>query len=299
MVPSPPAVDFMAVSGALRKPKTQAYRSFLYLNGDEVIHSLSALQGGEIDEILTRTAEEGGGELGAELNVGAAKGKGGRKRSRRSEEEIRRKRTEHSATALLLRKLHEEEAIGVIEGAYGPEVYAELDEHMLLEFQADIRIHPLHQVVSAGRAWLQVAKEYGVSQAEIRGMRETVQLLELMSQPGQGERRFLAFAETSGTKEGHKLVVPIREEYLLVPLDEFVGRATFIAQVDRMIPEGEEVLAIRLIRNAPQLSIERQGLEEALPDFIEGFSELGIDVSEDDFFLKPPTVVLKPICIFK
>ena len=94
------------MSGVLTKPKTQAYRSFLYLNGDEVINSLSALQGGDIDEILTRTAEEGGGEVGAELNVGAAKGKGGRKRSRRSEEEIRRKRTEPSATALLLRKLH-------------------------------------------------------------------------------------------------------------------------------------------------------------------------------------------------
>lgn len=287
------------MAGTLRKPKTQAYRSFLYLNGDEVINSLSALEGGDIDEVLTRTADGGGRELGGELNVGAAKGKGGRKRTRRSEEEIRRKRTEHSAAALLLRKLRDDDAIGVVEGEYGPDVYADLTEHMLLEFQAEIRIHPLHQVVSAARAWLQVAAEYGASRDEIKVMRETVQILELISQPGQGEQMFLAFGETSGTSDGHKLVLPIRERYLLVPLDDFVGRATFVAQVDRIIPDGEEVLAIRLIRNAPQLSIERQGIEEALPELMEGFSELGVEVSTGDFFLTAPAVILKPICIFK
>jgi hypothetical protein len=131
-------------------------------------------------------------------------------------------------------------------------------------------------------------------------MKQTVDLLELMAQPGPGERRaFLAYAETPETHDGYKLVLPIQERHLRVPLEDFSGTATFIAQVDRVIPDGEEVLAIRLLRNAPPLGLERQALDEALPDLIEGFRELGVEVSQADFFLTNPAVVLKPIWIFK
>ena len=290
----------MGVEARLKKPKARAYRSFLYLNGDEVINSLSALEGGDVDEVLVRHAEEGGGDFGGELNLPPAKARGGRKRARKFEEEVRRKRTYHSAATLLLKKLHEEEAIGVIEGEYGAAVYEDLEEHELLEFQAEIRIHPLHQVISAARGFLAVAGEFGVSKEEIRDIRDTVQILELMSQPGPGEAStFLVFAETSGTRDGHRLVVPVQEKHLLVPLDDFSGRATFVAQVDRILPESEQVLAIRLIRNAPQLAMEREGLEQALPDLIEAFGELGITAEHDEFFLSAPAVILKPICIYK
>ena len=285
--------------GSLKKPKQRVFRSFLYLNGDEVINSLSGLEGGDIDEVLTRVGEEGDGELGGEIRAGPAKAKGGRKKTRKFEEEIRRKRTEHSAATTLLRKLHEQDAVGVIEGAYGAEVHPELDEHMLLEFQASIRIHPLHQMISAARAWQKMAPEFGASREEVRGMTDTIKLLEAIAQPAGGDRTFLAFAETSGTTDGYKLVLPIYERHLLVPLDDFSGNATFVAQVDRVLKGGDEVLAVRLIRNAPQLSLEREGLAEALPELIEGISDLGISTDEADFFLSEPAVILKPICIYK
>jgi hypothetical protein len=46
---------------------------------------------------------------------------------------------------------------------------------------------------------------------------------------------------------------PIQERHLRVPLDDFHGTATFVAQVDRVIPDEEQVLAIRLLRDAPAL----------------------------------------------
>ena len=287
------------MAGTLKKPRQRVYRSFLYLDGDEVLNSLSGLEGGEVDEVLTRIGEEGGGELGAELGAGPVKAKGGRKRGRKFEEEILRKRTEHSAATALLRLLHEQEAIGVIEGDYGTDVYDELEDHMVLEFQAEVRIHPLHQVISAARGWIKLAPDFGTSQGEIREMRETLKLMEMIGQPGGADKTFLAFAETTGTKGDHKLVLPIHERHLLVPLDEFSGRATFVAQVDRKLGPGDEVFAIRLIRNAPQLALEREGLVEALPDLIAGIAEMGIEASEADFFFREPTVILKPICIYK
>ncbi len=84
-----------------------------------------------------------------------------------------------------------------------------------------------------------------------------------------------------------------------VPLDEFNGTATFIAQVERIIPDGEQILALRLLRNAPPLGVEREALEEALPELIEGFRELGVEVSQRDFLLSKPAVVLKPMWIFR
>lgn len=288
------------MAGTLKKPKTQAHRSSLYLNADDVSNSLAAFEGGDIQEVLSRIAEETSGALEGEVDAKVVKGKKGRNRARRLEEDVKRKRTEHSAAALLLDKLHEEDAIGVIEGAYGPDLYAELEEQMLLEFRGQLQIHPLHQVVSATRAFLGTASSFGVSRDEVREMKETVDLLELMTQPGPGERRsFLAYAETPETKDGYKLVLPIVERHMRVPLDEFSGTATFIAQVEWIVPEGEQILALRLLRNAPPLGLEREALEEVLPEFIEGFRELGVEVSQMDFLLSKPAVVLKPMWIFR
>lgn len=281
-----------------KKPETQLYRSFLYLNGSEVLNSLAAVEGGAIDEILTRTGEEGGGDLGGEVGVGPVKAKGGRKRSRKLEEEIRRKRTEHAAATLLLKELHERGAIGVLDGPFGPEVHDQLEEHMLLELEAKIRIHPLHQVVVAARAWLEAAPKFGTGRQEIQAIKQTVQVLEAITQSSSGDRTFLVFAETGGDPS-YRLVLPVQERYLQVPLDEFVGNATFVAQVDRILSASDEVLAVRLIRNAPQLAMEREGLAKALPDLIAGIDNLGIAAEEGDFFLKRPTVILKPIVIFK
>jgi hypothetical protein len=290
------------MASGLTKPKSKLFRSFLYLNGDEVLNALAGLEEGGIEEVLTRSAEEGGSELGGEIGVPAAKGKAGKKRSKRVEEEIRRKRTEHSAATTLYRRLHEEEAIGRLEETYGPEAHDELEEHMLLEFKAEIRVHPLHQVVAAARGWLEAAPQFGTSRQEIADIKETVKVLETMSGSGaSGDRTFLVFAEAAGNAHAdYRLILPIQERYLLVPLDEFVGRATFVTQVDRMLAEGDDdVLAVRLIRNAPQLALERQGLIEALPELISGIDELGIETSQGDFFLTYPSVILKPIFIFK
>jgi hypothetical protein len=288
------------MAGTLKKPKKQAHRSSLYLNADDVSNSLAAFEGGDVEEVLTRIAEETAGGLEGGVDAKVVKGKKARNRSRRLEEDVKRKRTEHSAASLLLDKLHEEDAIGVIEGAYGPDLYSELEDQMLLEFRGELQVHPLHQVVSATRAFLGTASNFGISRDEVRETKETLDLLELMAQPGPGERRtFLAYAETLETKDGYKLVLPILERHMRVPLDEFNGTATFIAQVERIIPDGEQILALRLLRNAPPLGVEREALEEALPELIEGFRELGVEVSQRDFLLSKPAVVLKPMWIFR
>lgn len=47
-----------------KKPESTLYRNFLYLNSNDTINFLSGLQGGDVDQVLLRTADDGGYGLG-------------------------------------------------------------------------------------------------------------------------------------------------------------------------------------------------------------------------------------------
>ena len=80
-------------------PKSTAFKQFVILDHDGVVAALSALDGGQIDEILMRSADEREGSMGAEVDVKVAKGRGKRNKTRRIEEEMRLTRTRHAAAA--------------------------------------------------------------------------------------------------------------------------------------------------------------------------------------------------------
>jgi len=285
--------------GTLRSPRNPGvYRSFVYLNADEVINALSALEGGDVDEVLTRRAGDDGSDVGAELSVGVGKAKAGKRKGQRYEEEIRRKRTEHSATSLLLKKLHEEGAIGVVEGEYGGDVYGELREGLLLELKSNVRVHPLHQMRAAAHGWLRSAPGFGLPKADMKEMREIAGFLDALTTSSDDDPSVLTYAHPFTARE-HRLLLPLHERFLLVGLDDLPGEATIVAQVARVLASDEEILAVRFMRDAPVLALERQGLSEALPGLLSGFRELGIDIDQDDVFLRHPTVVLRPICIYR
>jgi ribosomal protein L12E/L44/L45/RPP1/RPP2 len=288
------------MASRFQKPSSRVFRSYVYLNGDEVLNALSALEGGDIDEVLTRMGEEGGGEVGGELDLKVAKGRAGKRRARRYEEEIRKKRTEHSATTALLKRLHDEDAIGVLEGDYDEGVYRELEEHMLIQLVAELHIHPLHQVIAAAREFAQAAATFGVPRADVAQVNQVATMLEGLTKGGKSETNaVLAYARGAATPSEYRLVLPVPTRNLLVPLDEFAGRATIVGQVDRILTSGDEMHVVRLLKNAPVLPVEREGLLEALPNLASAFSELGVDMTVDDLVLKAPAVVLKPICIYK
>ena len=95
--------------------------------------------------------------------------------------------------------------------------------------------------------------------------------------------------------------MPIKFEHLLVPLDEFAGRATFVAQVDKFPGEDEEVLAARIIKNSPVLPAEKDAMLRMLPGLSATLASphIGITLDEDDILLRQPAVILKPLFIYK
>ncbi len=215
---------------------------------------------------------------------------------------MKRKRTTHSATTALLRKLHEANAVGVLDGDYDAEIYAELEPHMLLEFKASIRIHPLHQAISAIRALIKSGPALGVAKSDIADARGVLKLVEQLSQTGDASKTFLAFAATTGTADGYLLLLPIHEANLLVPLDDFGGGGGgghLRCACGSDLRPDEEMMALRIRRNSPLLPMEQEGLRDAIPGLVTVLNDLGIDAAEEEFILGKPAVLLKPVCIFK
>jgi hypothetical protein len=288
-----------------KKPKKGSYKRFLYIDGNEAVNSLSAIEGGSIEEILSRAAEEGsgGGQLEAGLGFSGAKvgGKAQKKKARRYEEEILRKRTEHSAVSILLEKLRGGDEIGIIE-SYTPDIHEQIEEDELYEFKAEIRLHPFHQFVSIVQGWSETGENLDGDPQEIEELVEIARQAEnLFHGKNKDQKALVVFAEMEGVMSEYKLVVPIKRSGLRVPLDEFSGRATFVAQVERKLEDGDRVLAARIVRNAPVLPMEREMMLEMLPA-LQGAAEdpdLGLEIDEADVLLREPALIMKPLCIFK
>jgi hypothetical protein len=288
-----------------KKPKKGLYRRYLFIDGNEAINSLSALEGGAIEQILSRSAQEDNRDRGlaGQLGAGPAKlsAKRGGKNLQRYEEEVFRKRTEHSAISLLLQKLHDKEEIGVI-SEITPEVYAEIDEDELYEFRARIRLHPLHELVPIMQSWVEAGEGFGMPKNQLKDFTKMATEMERAFHGRDKSKKILAvFAEMENAPHDHKIVLPIRRENLRVPLDEFSGEATFIAQVERKLNEGDQLPAARIVRNTPVLPVERDTMVKLVPTFqsLPGGEDMGIKITDEDVLLRKPALIMRPLCIYK
>jgi hypothetical protein len=278
-------------------PKTAAFKQFIILDEDGVIAALSAIDGGQIDEILTRSAEDEGDQTRERAAGGS--GQSGRKtaKSKKVEEEIRRARTRHATAAKLLEALHSHEAIGVVEGVLDDEVAQQIEPGMVLQFRGELRLHPLHQADQLLRSFLKMAPKFGEKKvaAELRPM---IDLWGAMVGTDQSDSRLLIEPHTA-EHQRPRLILPVPRPHLEVDVDDVLGQVTVIAQVERMLPETEQFPAIRMLRGAPATPFERSALEEGLPALIDALGEMGFPISEDDIFIHGPALILRAICVYR
>ena len=250
---------------------------------------------------MTRTGEKcSSSGKGGEIDLKVAKGKGSKNKSRRFEEEMRRKHRPIPQLLLYFGSFMQPTRLGFSDGDYDSEIYPELEPHMLLEFKADIRIHPIRQAVSAIRALIKSGPALGVEKSDVSELRGVLTMVEQLSQTSDEGKTFLAFASTTAPPMAICCLLPIQESNLLVPLDDFGGKATFVAHVDRILGPDEEIMALRLLRNSPLLPMEQTGVRDAVPGLVKNLERpTGINATEEDFILGKPAVLLRPVCIFK
>ncbi len=278
-------------------PKKSAFKQFVILDSDGVVSALSAIDGGQIDEILTRSEEERGGSAGGEVGVGPAKARGKKAKSRKVEEEIRKARTRHATAAKLLEALHNQEAIGVIDGPLDSEVAAQVEAGMVLEFRAELQLHPLHQADQMLRSLLEVGPTFG-QDLPVKDLKEILKIWGVISGTGSAEAATLLQPITV-ENQLPRLLMPVPEKDLEVKVDDVLGEVTIIAQVEKILSEGQSHQVIRLLRGGPATPLERNAIEEALPSLVEALSEMSIDISQDDIVIRGPALLLRAICAYR
>lgn len=278
-------------------PKQSAFKQFVILDADGVVSALSAIDGGQIDEILTRSAEERDGGFDAGLEAGPVKAKGKRSKSRKVEEEIRRARTRHATAAKLLEALHQRESIGVVDGPLDQEVAEQLEAGMVLEFRADLRLHPLHQADQMLKSFIEVGPKMGQKKIA-QELRKTLDIWSVVTGTGRDGAPVLIEPHTEDPQTP-RLLLPVPHDDFEVGIDSVLGDVTVVAQVEQIVEEGQTHQVIRMLRGGQATSLERGAVDEMLPDLMEGMSAIGVEVTEDDVYVQGPALVLRGICAYR
>lgn len=281
---------------AFKPAKREALRTFVVLDSEAVLSGLAALDGGAVDEILTRTIDENASQIGGHIGGRGAKAQGGKNRGRRVEEELRRKRTEHSAAAALIDRLIDLEAIGEVDGELDEDVAAALTPGDTIRIRGEVALHPLHQVDVLLRSFIEAAPRFDQKETAAE-LRQALPIWESLI--GSGKAARILFDVATAASQHPRIILPVKRSALQVEAVEVPGFCSVLAKIDRISGPEEHVLSVRILQNAPVADFERTVIEQGAVELVEQFAELGIPCGQDDVVMPGPLLTLRPICVWR
>jgi hypothetical protein len=285
-------------------PKKRLHRDFVYLDSESVLNSLSAFEAGEVDSIIEKTTEATDREAGGGLEVGPLKGKLARRREYALQAELVKKRTWFSAFEAWYQKLSKEEALGSFD-EWDLEVRGELRVDDTLQFEARVRLAPLHLLLATFASYAKSASPQSptmkISASAAAATRKTARTVQELTRSPGGSESSSVYLEPNGASAGSpRIVGRVETQYLLRGLGELDGVFSVVAQVEALLAPGDELSAIRLIRDAPPTPIETESIRDAFAALkgsaVEG---LGVHIEDGDITYVHPTVVVRPIAIYR
>ncbi len=281
-----------------KPPKQDAFRRFVVLDGPEILAALSALDGGAVDEILTRRSGDTDREIAGEIGVEPLKVRGKRGKNQRIEEEMRRVRTEHSAASALIDSLRDREAVGVLEGTLDEQALSAVQPGMVVELWAAVSLHPVFQIDAVMASFLRNANSLGQAEAA-KELRKVLPLMQALMGTGDKDGRILLDFRTGDTQAA-RIVAFVDRSAIQVSVEDLTGHFSALVQVDEVLTgPGEELLTLRAIRGAPPGKTERDGILEGGLGLIEPATELGVELTAEDLLMPAPLILLRPIAVWR
>lgn len=287
-----------------RKPKARIHQDFYYLDDEVLINSLSALESGRVDEIVskTTTAREGGfsGELAIPIvktGIGASK-----RGSSELEEEMVRTRTRFSIFDAWYKLMSDKNAIGKFEG-WGETALSDVEVGDTVELRAELSLGPLQTVL---RLFLWFAEQAtkdgtlfsqkGVERKEIAASARNVR--QFLGGAAEDSDDIPLVATVLG-ESGPPVLVSVSKAWLIGRLGEMRGCFELIGQVAEIVPAGEEYPVMRLTKEVTPTPLEIQALKAVVEQFVEPAKALGVNVEPGESVISGPVLVLKPIAIYR
>ncbi|HEX2855954.1 MAG TPA: hypothetical protein VHO26_00540 [Propionibacteriaceae bacterium] len=288
--------------GTYKRPQKRVHRGFFYLDDETVINSLSAVESGKIDEIFAKvnSAREGG--FGGGLGVQGAKVEGGRRSSSEFEEEMVRTRTRFSVFEIWYRSLTDAKALGTFDG-WGPRALVDVSPGDTLEFRGHLEIAPIQTLMRLFLWFADKAKVQGhlLSQKgeELKGTKEAERVFKMLLGDVDEEGDQVIVLATPNGELGPKVAMPLKLKWLIGKFGQFGGEYTVVAQVDRILNEGDELPALRLTQDVAATDLEVSTLKTILALFKEPAAGMGLTITDDDAAVTGPALWLEPIAIFR
>ena len=289
-----------------QRPAKREHKGFFYLNDEVVVNSLSALESGKIDEIVskTTTAREGGFSGDAKLNLPIASANLGanKKSSSEIEEEMVRTRTRFSVFNEWLNYLVENKAIGSFNG-WGTDALAGVEMGDTVELRADLSLSPL-QTVFRLYIWYaeQAAKQGNWFSQKLEQLKETKKAAKVMKDlivgMGEEEDQVLLVAKPVG-ECGPKVLVSVFSKSLIGRLGQLEGKFNIIAQVIYVVPENEEYPVLRLTKDIAPTPLEIKTLKDATKGYAEPAKKIGVTIDSEESVVKGPALILDAIAIYR
>lgn len=287
-----------------KRPQQRLHRDFFYLDDEVTINSLSALESGRVDEIVskTTTAREGGFSGDVAIPVVKASMGGSRKSSSEIEEEMVRTRTRFSVFDAWYQLMSEKKALGAFEG-WGVNALEGVEVGDTVEFRAELSLGPLQTVLRLYLWFAEQAEKVGTvfSQkgAELKetkaGARNVRQFLNGVS----GDSDDVPIVATVIGEAGPPVLVSASKQWLIGRLGELSGCFGVIGQVVRIVPPDEEYPVLRLTKDVVPTPLEISTLKEVVQGYVEPARSIGVDVEPGESVITGPAMVIKPIAIYR
>lgn len=287
-----------------KRPSKQLHRDFFYLDDEVTINSLSALESGRVDEIVskTTTAREGGFSGDVTIPVVKAGIGAGRKSSSEIEEEMVRTRTRFSVFDAWYQLMADKKAFGTFDG-WGKSALMGVEIGDTVEFRAELSLGPLQTVLRLYLWFAEQAMKKGTlfSQkgAELKetevGARTARQFLYGVS----GDNDDVPILATVVGEDGPPVLITASKSWPIGRLGELSGYFGVIGQVSQIIPDKEEYPVLRLTKDVAPTPLEIQTLKQVVEQYVEPAKALGVDVEPGESVISGPALVLKPIAIYR
>ena len=259
------------------------YRRFLYLDGDEVLNSLSAIQGGDVEEVLDQAVREGGGGAGFAIGAGPAmlELKGHRKRT--VKQELTRKRTAHSAVETFLTQLHQSGGLSRLSGGCDPGVYERLTENDTLQIDVDLQRFELWMGDYEAPPRLRRVRRFFSRQPYVPsglGLSEGIASVG-RNKPLQDDE--LNFDLT--------VLIPVKRRWMLDSAHEFRRQATVVGQIMWILNPGEVCEW-----NKFSLELQHDSGDWETNSYLKVEPRRSVD---GNLQWRGPTIAVNPLCVYK
>lgn len=287
--------------GGYKKPKKQMHRDFLYLDDSAIVNALSAMEAGKIDEIIEQSQTVKDTGFDASLGYGPAKIAAKKGKTADVTANLVRTRTAFSAFEAWYQFLKSEDGLGELTG-WDTETRNELEVGDTLEVRARIEFAPIHKVFAVYLSYVDNANKpdsfFRVKTAQLAELKKVANQARGLFKGSDGATANLVYIYPLGV-ERPLLIGVLSDNHFVGDKANIDGDYKVVLQVSTLLRQTDTLAAIRAMSDAPRTEAESAQVTKALDGLVDAAGEMGVTIGDEDKAFTYPTVVTRPLAIFR